>query len=62
MSYESTLNNLIPPPDNSTNWKNWMDNNPWAWLDYAKGDWHFSAQGHIAVADQMYKVIAEGLN
>jgi len=62
MSYDHTLKNLIPAADNSINWKDWMDNNAWAWLDYAKGDWHFSKQGHIAVADQMYKVITEGLD
>ena len=53
-----TLKNLIPAPCGVNNWKIWMDNNPWAWLDYARGDWHFSERGHVAVADQMYQIIA----
>ena len=59
MSYDHTLKNLIPAPDNSTNWKDWMDNNDWAWLDYDRGDWHFSEKGHVALAEQMYKIITQ---
>ena len=59
MSLERTISNLIPAPDESTNWKKWMDNNSWAWLNYAQGDWHFSVEGHVKLAEHMYKTISE---
>ena len=65
----NTVKNLITAPDDSINWKNWMDKNTKYWFSQPGevspflnivlplGDWHFNAQGHIAVADRMYKVI-----
>jgi hypothetical protein len=38
-----------------------MDNNSWAWLDYDRGDWHFSEKGHVALAYQMYKIITQDM-
>lgn len=57
-------NKLITAPDNSINWKHWMDKHYEYWTSlpgvvYPAGDWHFNPQGHIAVADRMYEVICQ---
>lgn len=57
-------NKLIKAPDNSINWKHWMDKHYEYWTSlpgvvYPAGDWHFNPQGHLAVADGMYQVICQ---
>jgi hypothetical protein len=56
--------NLITAPDNSVNWKHWMDKHYEYWTSlpgvvYPLGDWHFNPLGHHAVADRMYEVICQ---
>jgi hypothetical protein len=65
-----SVKNLITAPDNSVNWKTWMNKHPEYWFSLPgevspflnevlpDGDWHFNARAHIAVADRMYEVIA----
>ena len=58
--------NTIPPPNNESNWFNWMNVHHEYWTvppgnDSMQSDWHFNPQGHVAVAEQMYKVISSAL-
>ena len=58
------VDNLITAPDNSINWKDWMDNHYEYWQSlpgviYPLGDWHFNVAGHLAVADRMFEVITK---
>ena len=59
---QGLLDNLITAPDNSIDWKDWMDDHYEYWQSlpgvvYPLGDWHFNEQGHIAVSNRMYEVI-----
>lgn len=57
------VKNLIKTPEQSHNFKDWMDIHKEYWIDpttntYPLGDWHFNTQGHIAVSEVMYKYIS----
>lgn len=58
----SAVKNLITV-DGYTNWKDWLDQHKEYWIDPdfnpPYGDWHFNAQGHLAVANAMYKYITQ---
>ena len=59
---QGLIDNLITAPDNSIDWKDWMDDHYEYWQSlpgvvYPLGDWHFNEQGHIAVSNRMYEVI-----
>lgn len=58
------VKNLITAPGDFSNWKDWMDLHKEYWQDpttnkYPLGDWHFNVDGHLAVANRMYKVITK---
>jgi hypothetical protein len=60
------VNNLITAPGNYANWKDWLDLHKEYWIDplfnLPYGDWHFNAQGHIAIANRMYDFIIGNSN
>jgi hypothetical protein len=49
--------NLIPAPNNSYNWQDWIYSHKEYWLDVERGDYHFNDNGHKQVANQMYNFI-----
>jgi hypothetical protein len=60
----SEVDNLITASGDYVNWKDWMDEHYEYWQSlpgvvFPLGDWHFNAQGHIAVADRMYEFITQ---
>jgi hypothetical protein len=56
------ITNLIKTPEGFINFKNWMDLHKEYWMDpttqkYPEGDWHFNAEGHLALSEIMYEFI-----
>lgn len=56
----ASVKNLITV-DDYVNWKDWLDLHKEYWIDPdfnpPHGDWHFNAEGHKAVASEMYKYL-----